>query len=117
MKLSHLIAAGAACLLLSACGSSRKQLYSWYDYQDSSYKYTKEPTDENEAKLIKTYEKMIAEPKGSRKQVPPGMCAEIGYLYFTKGQKEKAVQFFEKEIELYPESALFIKRILDSVKQ
>ena len=104
-------------LMLASCGSSPKALYTWGDYDSATYSYIKDPSAKNEAELMANYERMMDNQAGVRKVVPPGMCAELGYMYFKKGDKQKATMMLEKEIELYPESAVFIKRILEAVNQ
>ncbi|MCF0181484.1 MAG: DUF4810 domain-containing protein [Muribaculaceae bacterium] len=116
MKTAKLLASCTLVLLLASCGS-QKELYSWKDYEKASYAYTKEPTEKNEEKLIATYQQIIDNPSGARKVAPPGMCAELGYLYFKKGKTAQAEALLKKEVELYPESEKFIQRILDAIKK
>ncbi|MCF0204669.1 MAG: DUF4810 domain-containing protein [Muribaculaceae bacterium] len=117
MKFYKICLISTGLLVLTSCGSSSKNLYSWKDYERATYAYTKEPSDKHEAELIATYQQMIDKPQGERKVVPPGVCAELGYIYFKKGDKVKAMHLLEKEMELYPESQVFIKRIIDAVKK
>jgi len=44
--------------------------------------------------------------------VQPGICAEYGYLLIKQGKREEGLQLLKKEIELYPESKVFITRII-----
>lgn len=115
MKPVNVLASLALAAMFASCGSSQKALYSWGNYETASYAYTKEPTEQNERNLITTYRQLIEQPKGARKVAPPGMCAELGYMYYKKGDKANATKYLQMEIELYPESAVFIKRILDAI--
>lgn len=47
------------------------------------------------------------------KIVPPGVNAEYGYLLLKEGQENEGFEYLAKEIELYPESIVFISRIKD----
>ena len=98
-------------LFAFSCAST-KQLYSWYDYQEDYYHYLKNSDDDSYEKLVKTYDKIIAEQKALRGTVPPGIYADYGYLLMEKGKNSEAKAMFAKEIELYPESEVFIASIL-----
>ena len=49
------------------------------------------------------------ESKGAR--VPPGIHAELGYMFAKKGENALAAEQFQKEMKVYPESKNFIERI------
>lgn len=116
MKRFFIYAVGVLGVLSTSC-MSNKQLYAWHNYEKTSYNYTKNPNQQTETKLLETYQKIINRPTGARKIVPPGVYAELGYLQIQNGQKEAAVQNFKQEIELYPESTIFISKILKSVQE
>ena len=63
------------------------------------------------------YEKLITQPEGLRKMPPPGLCAEYGYLLAKQGDTERGVKLLEKETELYPESAVFVRRLIKQLKK
>ena len=46
---------------------------------------------------MKTYEDIIKESKGTRKVVPPGICAEYGYFLIQNGKQEEGLAMFTKE--------------------
>jgi len=104
-------------LLLTACASTPKSLYSWNNYQDQVYDYIKNETPESLEKLMKTYQQMIDQQKGLRKTVPPGICADYGFLLYKQGKKEEGIRLMEKEVALYPESAVFISRIIKNLEK
>jgi len=103
-----------------------------YAYDHYSYKTFKTQDGKELCNLICTYERMITKPGGVRQTPPPGICAEYGYLllqpqtleifeqYATPAQKklfgedigavffEKGNQLIQKEMELYPESQVFL---------
>lgn len=54
---------------LSACTTSQS-LYSWHGYEDATYRYSKEATDERLAKVVEQYQKILNDQRGSR-----GHCA------------------------------------------
>jgi len=101
---------------LSSCGSSNK-LYSWNKYEKASYNYLKKADEKSTNKIIKEYKKIINEQKGIRKSIPPGMCADYGFLLIQKGNKAEGIANLKKEIALYPESKVFIDRILKLIEE
>lgn len=104
-----------ACALASC--NTTKTLYSWHDYEDISYQYSKTHTDELKDKVLSEYQKMIDKPKGIRKVVPPGLYAEYGYMLYMTGKKEDGLKFLKQEITLYPESEKYISRIIKQLEQ
>ena len=132
-------------LLCSACTSTR--LYYWGSngettlYEELAYQHYDKQTPESICKLVCLYEDMTLNPGGTRMAIPPGICAEYGFLLLqpetanifatnaTKRQKkmfsssnysvlfaEKGIQMLEKEMTLYPESATFITPLLKKFK-
>jgi len=103
-------------LLLSACAQP-KQLYNYGGYSDNYYKLKKQTTPENKKALMECIEKAISEAgKSQSGRVPPGMFANLGYLYLQDGNSQRAISLFEKEKETYPESSQFMERIIAKVE-
>jgi hypothetical protein len=103
-------------LLLSACAQP-KTLYHYGDYSDCYYQDKKKGTPETHQELITAIEKAISEASNSKSgRVPPGMYANLGYIYLKDGNAKKAISLFEKERETYPESAHFMERVIAKVK-
>jgi hypothetical protein len=46
------------------------------------------------------------------KPLPPGFHAQLGYLYAQMGKTDLARQEYEKEKQSFPESAVFMDRLL-----
>lgn len=116
MKKILFLGAAALVLTLSSCGST-STLYSWYDYEDIAYQYNKRTTEELQAKVLEQYKKVTDKQKGVRGVVPPGMYAEYGYLLCKTGKNEEGLSFMKKEIELYPESEVYISRIIKQLEK
>ena len=55
--------------LMTAC-STQKPLYSWYNYEDVTYKFDKKQSEAAQQHLLEEYQKMIEKQKGLRKTVP-----------------------------------------------
>ena len=103
-------------LLLTSC-TTTTSLYSWSNYVDTSYNYYKKQTPEASEALLKSYQDIIKKQKGSRKIVPPGIYAEYGFMLIQAGKKDEGVTNLKKEIELYPESKVFVVRIVNQIEK
>lgn len=117
MKKSHFIIGGLSLVLFCSCGTTEKSLYSWYGYEEAAYQYVKKQTPDTETKLIDSYRKITEKQKGARGTVPPGIYAESGYQLIKAGKKTEGIALLQKEIELYPESKVFIDRIIKLAQQ
>lgn len=116
MKINSLLALAAFATIVSSCTIQSPSLYSWSNYSDATYNYIKSKSETDRDALIKTYEKIIKKQNGARRTVPPGIYADYGYLLIEIGRTEEGKAMLEKEVELYPESAIFIKQILKNIQ-
>lgn len=107
-------AALSAAVLFSGCAQhATAPLYNYGTYSQDYYAYKKNMSDETALKLQKTMEEAIANPQAGRSgRVPPGMYANLGYLYLQQGQNAQARSSFEAEKRVYPESARFMDRLI-----
>lgn len=102
--------ASAFVMLTMSCAAT--QLYSWYDYQDDYYHYLKNADEDSQKELAKTYEEIINKQREIRGVVPPGIYADYGWLLLEQNKVEEGKAMLAKEVELYPESAVFVGSIL-----
>jgi len=109
--MKRLIFISISVLLLAAC-TTQKPLYTWENYETTSYNYLKNSDEKATQELIKTYQKIIEKQKGTRATVPPGIYADYGFLLLQANKTEEGKAMLSKEIALYPESKIFIDRIL-----
>lgn len=132
-----------------SCGSSVQPMYYWgaksndaTAYENCTYYYYKQQTPQALCNMICMFEDMVKHPGGTRKVVPPGVCAEYAYILalpesadaFAQNATAKQKQIFErsdygiffasysqelfnKELQLYPESAKFIAPIIKKLKK
>lgn len=105
-----------SAVLLTSC-TANQNLYSWSNYEDASYTHLKNSTDESARELIKNYQKIIEKQKGTRQSVPPGIYADYGFILLQMNKTEEGKTMLQKEIESYPESKIFIDRILNMLEQ
>jgi hypothetical protein len=112
-KSSILILLAAA--ILAGC-AGKPPLYHWGSYEDQIYAmYSdtgKVPIEEQLQHLEMDYQ----EARAADKPVPPGFHAHMGYLYFQIGKTDQALQSFETEKTLFPESAVYMDRLIARIK-
>ena len=101
-------------LLLAGC--ERQGIYYWGDYSNTYYAQTKNPTEQTLAAHLKSLETIIAQSKAKNRLVPPGVHAEYGYIMLKQGKTDLAIASFEQEKSLYPESRIFMDRLIASAK-
>ncbi len=102
--------------LITSCGTP-SSLYTWgnkkkFDYHTNSYNYLKISDEESINSIKNSYINIIEEQRGTRKTVPPGIYADYGFLLVSNGEEKKGIEMLKQEMILYPESKIFIQRIL-----
>lgn len=111
MKPLKIFAVLTLLLAMASC-SVNKPLYSWGKYEHVTYNYLKNQDEKSVQELVKTYESLINNQDGSRRTVPPGVYADYGFLLLQLNKVEEGRAMLAKEVELYPESAALVARIL-----
>ncbi len=106
----------AAVLALSGCATATvtEAGYYWGEYSSTLYDYTKNPSDVTLAAHVEELEKIITESAERELRVPPGVHAELGYIRAKQGDGATAMAHYESEMALYPESRLFLERLIAS---
>ena len=96
--------------LFSACQPAIHTFY-WGNYSSTLYEYKKNPDD----KTLEAHKAQILiifdESKENNLQVPPGVNAEYGYILLKEGKEKEGMEYLDREMLLYPESVVFLKRI------
>lgn len=129
-------------LIFSSCATTNRQYY-WGPvsenitrYERVIYNYYKYQSPESICKMIETYQDIMLKCKTDEKMIPPGICAEFGYIllnpeneeyfnqYATKSQKkmmegivflEYGKEMIQKEVALYPEARHFLEPIIKRI--
>jgi len=105
----------AALGLLAGCGTPT--MYSWGHYQQLVYVSYRSPDKAPPEKQIELLEKDYQIARSKNKPVPPGFHAHLGYLYYQVGKPDAARTEFETEKANFPESAVFMDRLLANLSQ
>lgn len=107
----------AGLILLGGCAQSNQALYNYGAYSTRYYAYEQDLSPEKALELQQAIEEAIANAHDSQSgRVPPGMYANLGYLYLKQGDSAKAIEEFTLEKTLYPESARFMDSMIKKVQ-
>ena len=105
--------ASALCVIKLAGGCARQApLYCWGHYEPVIYTSYNAPGDMPPAREIEILEADYQKARAHNRPVPPGWHAHVGYLYYQVGKLDQAKQEFETEKQLFPESTVFMDRLL-----
>ncbi|WP_370650350.1 DUF4810 domain-containing protein [Brevundimonas sp.] len=100
-----------AVLAVSACAPASR--FEWGTYENTLYAYSKTP----EAKEAYRNSLIAALRNGeASNRVAPGLNAELGYLYMEEGRTAEAIQYFEAEKRLFPESQRFMDGVITRLR-
>jgi len=100
-------------LFVVGCGTTSKDNFYWGNYSTTLYDYKKNPDQETLDAHKKELLSVMEISAEKNKITPPGVNAEYGFLLLKEGKQAEGFEYLAKEIELYPESAVFISRIKD----
>lgn len=104
-------------LAFNAGCAKHPQMYAWGDYSESLYNLKKEPTAENLANHKKILLEIMEESKEQSLRVPPGVYCEYGYILLKEGKSAEAMEYFDREQKTYPESTVFVQRLIADVNK
>ena len=109
-KVLTLVALGAA-MAATACAPATR--FEWGAYEQALYAYTQNPEGRS---VYETSLEQAIERGQKRNAVAPGMYAELGYLYLEEGDSAAALEHFQQERILFPESARFMDRVISQIE-
>jgi hypothetical protein len=101
---------GPLILLMAAGCVTQHQRYDWGSYDPSLYGYYKNPA--NIGELSASLAAVIDAASTNQAAVPPGIYAEYGYLQLQQGKNQAAVDLFKQEESHWPESKVFMDRMI-----
>lgn len=102
--------------LLSACApvEGPRYIYYWGGYENMVYAMQKNEISPEQQ--LASLEAGAAQAKGLAQTVAPGYNAHLGMLYFQLGKKDQALKAFEAEKTLFPESTVYMNRLIARIK-
>lgn len=96
--------------------ASKPTLYQWGSYEEQVYAMYSETGKVSIEDQVINLESDYQKARSANKPVPPGYHAHLGYLYFQLGKTDQAMQSFETEKLLFPESTLYMDRLIARIK-
>jgi hypothetical protein len=98
-------------LLLAVACARPTTAYDWGRHDDALYALMRDPGK------LEPYGKALREvidrhPDG--RGIPPGICAEYGYVLLTAGKGPEAEKYFQLEKTLWPESRPIVDRMIEN---
>lgn len=103
-----------AVLLLSAC-ATQSTLYTWGSYEDLIYVSYAEPGKLPPEAQVEKLEQDFQKARATNHRMPPGWHAHLGTLYYSLGKADQAQQEFRTEKSEFPESAVFVDRLISNL--
>ncbi len=99
---------------IAAC--STPSLYEWGPYEDAVADITSHAGQVDVDGWIDRLKETVERARQEDRRIPPGLHAQLGMLYSMRGQNDTAAAAFETEMELFPESATFVRGMLARMK-
>ncbi|WP_336042160.1 DUF4810 domain-containing protein [Acinetobacter dispersus] len=97
---------------LVGCAAGPQPLYSWGSYTQQTYLMYNQPEKATPSAQIIKLEAEIEKAKAKNLAVPPGLYAHLGLLSLQVNNAQKAVEYFQLERQVYPESRVLMDRLL-----
>jgi hypothetical protein len=111
-----LMIAGGVCLL-AGCATQPRTIYSWGNYEELIYASYVSPQDLPAEKQVEVLEKDYQVARSTNLRLPPGWHAHLAALYFELGKPDQARQELLTEKAEFPESAVFVDRLIANLKK
>ena len=112
MRHIFLLMSGLVSLSLVGCATAPKSLYSWGEFPQQTYLTLSLPEKATPQDQVLKLEKDIEKAKAKNLAIPPGMYAHLGLQYLNMNDAPRAIQYFELERQVYPESTVLMDRLL-----
>jgi len=101
--------------LVSGCATPT--LYSWGHYEELVYVSYAQPGKVSPEMQVEKLEEDYQKARANNKRMHPGFRAHLGYLYFQLGKVDQALQEFATEKAEFPESTVFMDRLISNLKR
>jgi hypothetical protein len=104
-------------LAIFLCSCAPTSRYYWGNYSQTQYLVIKNADDVSRKERKDELLKIIQVSKSSKKPIPPGICAEFGYMLYNEGNYSTALAYFKNEMENYPESTPLMKLVIKKTEE
>jgi hypothetical protein len=97
---------------VSLISCAPKGMYNWENYSETLYSYKKNSNEESLLKHMQELKKIIEASNQNNMRIPPGVYGELGYYYLKNNKTKEAIEYFNLEKQLYPESGILMERLI-----
>ena len=104
-----------ACVAVLVGCAAPKTMYTWGSYEELIYASYAAPGSAPPERQIESMERDYQAARATNRRVPPGWHAHLGYLYYQAGKRDQAMQELRTEKAEFPESAVFVDRLLANI--
>lgn len=111
MKQILILVLAIGALLMSGC-AGKKPMYEYANYSENFYQLKKDATPEAAAEWKNSLEESIKRSNAQAIRIPPGINANLGYLYLKVNDIDRAISYFQAEKALYPEATVFMDKLI-----
>jgi len=101
-------------LMFLLVGCSTNDRYDWGNTQNELLSLSLNSSSNEDA--ITLLVNHLNKAEGSEKKVAPGLYAELGTLYYQNGEYKNALHYYQKERVTWPESAIFMDKLISNIK-
>lgn len=116
MKVLLSAAIVAALCLTGGCVSVSEAGYYWGNYSATLYAYQVSPSEETLAAHEQELMRLVEYADENAIKPPPGVLAELGYIEQKRGNNDVALGYYDREINTYPDSRLFLERLTSTLR-
>ena len=95
-------------------GCAPRPLYDWGRYEDSLQATY---VSHDDARAWSSLETTITSAQRTGHRVPPGACAEYGFALYKRGDRERAIEYFGREAQLFPESKPLMDKLIAKLRE
>lgn len=116
MKIKILYFCNVFLIFFIITGCAPQKMYYWGNYSSTLYNYRKKPGPETLLKHKEELKKIVKESSIKSLRIPPGVYAELGYIYLRQNNFKEAINYFQLEKKIYPESHVFMDRLVKAAE-
>ena len=98
-------------------GCASPKIYSYGHYEELIYASYAAPGKVSPEMQVEKMEEDYQKARSKNKRMCPGWHAQLGFLYFQLGKMDQANQEFLTEKAEFPESAVFMDRLMANLKK
>ncbi len=105
----------APLIFIALTGCTSSGLYNWGDYEDNLFVYYHKPALQNQ--VMAEHIAFLAKLEQENQRPAPGLLAEAGTLLLLQGKTREAIEYYQKEYDVWPESRPMMSALINNLKE